>query len=103
MEQIPGDRLMLPKHLTRCSLALLVPCPRSPSRYLGFLRGEVAGPDHAEPGLLLQAALGVVGGDPRRDAHAAALGAGAPLGGLHQAVLLHVVQLRLACWVLPEN
>lgn len=78
-----------------------VPSPQA--QYLGLLHGEVAGPDHAEPGLLLQAALGVVIGHSGRDAHAAALGASAPLGGLHQAVLLQVIQLRLACWILPEN
>ena len=71
--------------------------------YLGLLPGEVTGPHHAEPRLLLQVALGVVVGDPGRDAHTAALGARAPLGGLHQAVLLQVVQLRLALGILPEN
>lgn len=73
------------------------------SPYLGFLHGEVTGPDHAEPGLLLQAALGVVVGHTGGDAHSAAPGARAPLCGLHQAVLLQVVQLWPVSWILPKN
>jgi len=94
--RLTGTQAGCPGH-SRCH----VPPPQA--QYLGLLHGEVAGPDHAEPGLLLQAALGVVIGHSGRDAHATAPGASAPLGGLHQAVLLQVIQLWLVCWILPEN
>lgn len=90
-------------HCQGCPWHLGCCVPSPPAPYLGFLHGEVAGADHAEPCLPLQAALGVVVGHSGRDAHPAALGARAPLCGLHHAVLLQVVQLRLVSWILPEN
>lgn len=47
--------------------------------------GIVAGPEHAETGLTLDAALQVVVGHPRRGAETARLGAGRPLGRLGPA------------------
>lgn len=54
----------------------------------------LAGANHAEAGLLLQAALAVVVGDTGGDAKAAGLGAGTPLSGLDQAVLSHQGWIR---------
>lgn len=54
-----------------------------------LLHVGLAGPDHTQTGLFLQAALAVVIGDSGRDAQAAGLRAGAPLSGLDQAVLPH--------------
>lgn len=54
----------------------------------------LAGANHAESGLLLQAALAVVVGHTGGDAQAAGLGAGAPLGGLNQAVVSHQGGIR---------
>lgn len=54
-----------------------------------LLQVRLAGADHAEAALLLQAAFAVVVGYAGGDAQAACLGAGAPLGGLDQAVVAH--------------
>lgn len=54
-----------------------------------LLQLRLAGPHHAQARLLLQPTLPVVVGHPGGDAQAAGLGAGAPLGGLDQAVLPH--------------
>lgn len=90
-------------HSQGCPWHLGCHVPSPPALYLGFLHGEVTGPDHAEPGLLLQAALGVVVGHAGGDAHSTAPRARAPLCGLHQAVLLQFVQLWLVSWILLEN
>lgn len=54
-----------------------------------LLHVGLAGSDHAQTRLFLQAALAVVVGYFGRDAQAAGFRAGAPLSGLDQAVLPH--------------
>lgn len=63
--------------------------------------------DHAETAFLLQSALGIVIGDAGGDAHPTGLGTGAPLSGLHQAVLPEAGGLGpgfgLEGWIFPVN
>lgn len=66
-----------------------------------LLQLGLAWPHHTQPSLFLQAAFAVVVGDPGGDAQAAALGAGAPLGGLNQAVLPHRGEVRAVGLLLP--
>lgn len=66
-----------------------------------LLQLGLAGSHHAQPSLFLQAAVAVVVGDPGGDAEAAALRAGAPLGGLDQAVLPHHGEIRAVGFLLP--
>lgn len=54
-----------------------------------LLQVGLAGANHAEAGLFLQAAFAVVVGYTGGDAQAAGLGAGTPLRGLNQAVFPH--------------
>lgn len=56
---------------------------------------------HTQPSLFLQATFAIVVGDPGGDAEAAALGAGAPLSGLNQAVLPHRGEVGAVGLLLP--
>lgn len=65
------------------------------------LRALVLGeawPEHAQPCLVLELALGIVVGDAGRDAHPAGRGARGPVAGVRLAVLPALWKKRNGCF-----